>query len=71
MTKNPKKKAPKTKAQRAKASGHTIRIPISASKAEAQDVEQAIADKLATHPTNLFRDSRKLIIVLEKFGGRP
>jgi len=70
MTKNQKKKAPKIKARRAKASGRTIRIPISASKATTQDVEKAIEDKLATQPTDLFRDSRKIIIVIEKFGGR-
>jgi hypothetical protein len=64
------KTAPKTKAQRAKAGGRSIRIPISASKATTQDVEKAIADKLATQPTNLFRDNRKIIIVIEKFGGR-
>lgn len=70
MAKNQKKRAPKTKAKRTKAGGRTIRIPISASEATTQDVEKAIADKLATQPTNLFRDSRKIIIVLEKFGGR-
>jgi hypothetical protein len=71
MKKNQKKKAPKTKAQWAKAGGRTIRIPISASKATTQDVEKAIADKLATQATDLFRDSRTIIIVIEKFGGRP
>jgi hypothetical protein len=71
MTKNPKKKSPETKPHRAKAGGPTIRIPISASEATAQNVEKAIADKLATKPTNFFRDNRKIIIVIEKFGGRP
>lgn len=71
MTKNPKKKSPGTKTHRATAGAPTIRIPISASKATTQNVEKAIADKLATKSTNLFRDNRKVIIVIEKFGGRP
>ena len=71
MTKNQKKKAPKTKGKSTKAGGRTIRIRISASKATTQNVEEAIADKLATQPTDLFRDRRKIILVIEKFGGRP
>jgi hypothetical protein len=71
MKKTPKKKAPAGKSRRARARGVTLRIPISESRATAQDVEKAIADKLATQPTNLFRDTRKVIIVIEKFGGRP
>ena len=71
MKKNKKKKTPKAKPRRAKSGGPTLRIPISASKTELQDVEQAIADKLSAQPTNVFRDHRKVIIVVEKFGGRP
>ncbi len=72
MAKNTKKKAPKKKSHRARARGaQTLRISISESHATTQDVEKAISEKLATQPTDLFRSSEKLIIVVEKFGGRP
>lgn len=72
MPKTPKKKkAPKTKAQGAKKKIPTIHIEIGDTKGTALDFEQAIAAKLETEPTNLFRDNRTIKIVIEKFGGRP
>jgi hypothetical protein len=72
MAKNAKKNPRKKTSRRATAKGQRkLRIPISESKATIKDVEVAIAAKLATQPTDLFIKNDKIIIVLEKFEGRP
>ena len=50
MTKNPKKKAPKTKPRRAKAGGPTLRIRISASKRNARMLSGQLEE--ARHSTD-------------------
>lgn len=67
MAKNRKKKTPNKKSRRARAEEPLkIRIPIRESKATTPDVELAITAKLATQPTDLFKQNDKVIIVLER-----
>lgn len=67
MTKNPKKKAFKKEPRRATARGErTLRIRISECSTR-EDVERAIKEKLATQPTDLFKNNDTLIIVIEEF----
>jgi hypothetical protein len=66
MAKDPKKKSPKKKPRRARREPRTLRIKIK--KRGIKDVELAIKKKLDAEPTDLFRNSDTLIIVLEDEG---
>jgi hypothetical protein len=72
MAKKTRKTPTKKKSRRAKAWGaRKLRVSISESKATIKDVEAAIAAKLATEPTDLFKKNDKIIIEVEQFEGRP
>lgn len=68
MAKKKKHQASKRKSKRAKTKVvRKLEVPISASKATIADVEAAIAEKLATQPTDLFMKNEKVIIEVEEF----
>lgn len=67
----PKKKRPtasRRKPRRALTLGRPkLQVPISVSKATIQEVEAAIANKLASQPTDLFVKNEKVTIEVEQF----
>lgn len=68
MAKKKRPKASRSKPRRATTIGRPrLQVPISVSKATIQEVEVAIADKLASQPTDLFVKNEKVIIEIEQF----
>ena len=68
MAKKKRYQASERKSKRAKTKVvRKLEVPFSASKATIPDVEAAIAEKLATQPTDLFMKNEKIIIELEEF----
>lgn len=71
MAKNKRQKASRQKTKQGKTKAlkalRKLEVPISPSKATIQEVELAIANKLATQPTDLFMKNEKVIIEIEQF----
>lgn len=68
MAKKKRPKASKPKPRRAIISAKPrLQVPIDVSKATIQGVEAAIADKLASQPTDFFMKNEKVIIEIEQF----
>lgn len=70
MAKNKRQQASRRKTKQAKTKALRalkLEVPISPSKATIQEVELAIANKLATQPTDLFMKNEKVIIECEQF----
>ena len=68
MAKKKRRTASRGKPRRAMTlAGLKLQVPISVSKATIQEVEAAIANKLASQPTDLFMKNEKVIIEVEQF----
>lgn len=68
MAKKKRRTASRRKPRRAiTLAGPKLQVPISVSKATIQEVEAAIANQLATQPTDLFVKNEKVIIEVEQF----
>jgi hypothetical protein len=69
MKKKSKSKAPKKRSRRPPVK---IRIEVGkGTKPTIEVVELAIKEKLATYPTDLFRNNRTVIIQIQEEGGQP
>jgi hypothetical protein len=65
--KKTKRKAPARSRRAGVMDVFRLQVPITFEKASVQDVEQAIAEKLRTVETDLFRKTEKVIIECEQF----
>jgi hypothetical protein len=67
MTKKPKKTAP-NKEHRGPRRPLLVWVEVENKKSRLQDVEQAIREKLGTQPTDLFRKTETVVIVVQVEG---